>query len=68
MYMTGSPAEIQIQAHWNLIGRSSTAPPHVIAQQYSSATFVLLLHHFRNGNDSACFENVFYLSCSFNVS
>jgi len=39
-YTQGSPAEIQTSIHWNLIGRRMTAPPHVIAQQYSSATLV----------------------------
>jgi hypothetical protein len=27
MYMQGSPAEIQIPAHWNLIGHNMIAPP-----------------------------------------
>jgi hypothetical protein len=33
----GGPGEIQNPSHWNLIGRSMTAPAPVIAQQYSSA-------------------------------
>jgi hypothetical protein len=33
--------------HWNLIDRSTTAPPPVIAQQYSSASFVSLCFHSR---------------------
>jgi hypothetical protein len=36
----GSPADIQTPAHWNLNGRSMTASPPVIAQQYYSATLV----------------------------
>jgi len=31
MYMQGSPVEIQIPAHWNLIGRSMTAPTAVLS-------------------------------------
>jgi hypothetical protein len=31
MYVQGSPVEIQTPAHWNLIGRSMTAPPPVLS-------------------------------------
>jgi hypothetical protein len=41
MYIQDSPVEILILLQRNLIGRSMTAPPSVIAQ-YSSATFILL--------------------------
>lgn len=44
-YIQGSPAEIKTPTRWNLIGRSVTAPPHVIAQQYSPTTFVSLRFH-----------------------
>jgi hypothetical protein len=43
----GSPAEIQTPTHWKLIGHSMTAPPPVIAQHYSSYTFVSLRFHSR---------------------
>jgi hypothetical protein len=42
-----SPVETQTSKHENLIGGSMTAAPSVIAQQYSSATFVSLRFHFR---------------------
>jgi hypothetical protein len=42
LYVQGSRVEIQTPAHWNLIGRSVTAPQPVIAQRYSSAIFVTL--------------------------
>jgi hypothetical protein len=48
MYVQGSPVEIQTSTHWSLIGRSMTAPHAcVIAQQYSSTTFVSLRFHSR---------------------
>jgi hypothetical protein len=59
MYMRGSPAEIQIptmKPDCPLYYRPAAC---VIAQQYSSAAFVLLLHHFRNGNDSAFFKKCY---------
>jgi hypothetical protein len=40
MYKKRRPGEIQTPTHWNLIARSMTASPPVIAQQYSSAMFV----------------------------
>jgi hypothetical protein len=44
-YTKGSVLEIQTPVHRNLIGRSMTAPPScVIAQQYSSASYISL--HF----------------------
>ena len=46
-YIQGSPVEIQTTIHWNLIGIRMTASICVIAQQYSSATVVLLRFHFR---------------------
>jgi hypothetical protein len=39
-YIRDSPLNTRASTHWNLIGRSINAPPSVIAQQYSSATFV----------------------------
>jgi len=36
-YTHGGPDKIQTPTHCNLIGRGMTAPPSVIAQQYSSA-------------------------------
>jgi hypothetical protein len=48
----GSPVEIQTPAHWNLIDHSVTAPPPVIAQQYSSATLVSLRLHCGRKNSA----------------
>jgi len=43
-----SPVNIQTPAHWNLIGpQYECATVCVMAQQYSSATFVSLRVHFR---------------------
>jgi hypothetical protein len=43
MYVRWTPVEIQTSAHMDLINSSMTAPtPLVIAQQYSSASFVSL--------------------------
>jgi hypothetical protein len=44
MHTQESSDEIQTPTQWNLIGSSMTAPPPVIAHQYSSAFFSL---HFR---------------------
>jgi hypothetical protein len=46
MHTQESSDEIQTPTHWNLIGSSMTAPPPVIAHQYSSTAFVSL--HFRS--------------------
>ena len=47
-YIQGSAAEIQTRRHWNLICRSTISPPpEVVAQQYSSTTFVSLRFHSR---------------------
>jgi hypothetical protein len=56
--MQGSPAEIQIRTSWCLIGRSLTTPPCVIAQQYSSATFVSLRFHSRYQKFGALLKSV----------
>jgi len=59
MYMQGSPVEIQIPAHWNLIGRSMTAPTAVL----SPATFVSLRLYSRKENFGAlskCYGSNFY--------
>jgi hypothetical protein len=42
MYMRCSAYEIQTSTHWNLTGCNMTAWPPVIAQQYSSTTWVSL--------------------------
>jgi hypothetical protein len=53
-----SPVEIQIPTHWNLIGRSITSStPYVIAQQYSSATFVSLRFHSLKQKFGSRFKN-----------
>jgi hypothetical protein len=48
--MQNNSAEIQTPTPWNPIGRSTAAPPAVIAQQYSSAAFppIELLSHKEN--------------------
>jgi hypothetical protein len=56
MYMQGSPVEIQIPAHWNLIGRSMTAPTAVL----SPATFVSLRLYSRKENFGALFEKLWF--------
>jgi hypothetical protein len=38
--MQGAPVENQTPTQWNLVDRNMTAPPLVIAQQYSSSAFV----------------------------
>ena len=58
--MQGSPVEIQIAAHSNLIGRIMTAPMAVIAQQYSSATFVSLRLYSRKENFDTLFEKLWF--------
>jgi hypothetical protein len=46
MYIQRNPTEIETPAHRNLFGRKQDCPAAcVIAQQYSSATFVSLLFH-----------------------
>ena len=46
MYTQGSPVEIRIPTHWNLIGRSVTYHATcVLAQQYSSTTLASLRNH-----------------------
>jgi len=45
VYVQGSLVEIQTQTHCNPLGRSMTAPPPVIAQQYSPATYVSLRYY-----------------------
>jgi hypothetical protein len=64
-----SPVEIQIPAHWNLIGHAMTAAAAVIAQQYSSANSVSLsLQSHKDTNESTLFKNVtisFFFSCFF---
>jgi hypothetical protein len=62
MYMQGSPVGIQTPSHWNLIVRSMTSPPPVIAQQYSSATFVSLCSHSRTEKFGAHVFNFLYFT------
>jgi hypothetical protein len=47
MYKQGRPGEIQTPTHWNLIARSITPSPPVIAQQYYSVIFVSMRFHSR---------------------
>jgi hypothetical protein len=53
VYTKGSPIEIQTPGHWHLTGRPDTC---VIAQQYSSATFVSLHFHSRKEEFGARFK------------
>jgi hypothetical protein len=46
----GSPAEVQLGTHWNLIGRSMIALPPVLSRSsYSSYTLGSLRFHFHKG-------------------
>jgi len=45
MYIQGSDIEIQFPTQWTMISRRMTAGACVIAQQYSSVTFVSLRCH-----------------------
>ena len=47
MFIQGVQVKSKLPTHLNCIGRNMTAPPSVIAQQYSSATFVSLRFHSR---------------------
>jgi hypothetical protein len=59
VHIQGDAVEIQTPTHWNLIGSSMTAPAAcVIAQQYSSATFILLVFHSRKEKFGALFSKV----------
>jgi hypothetical protein len=64
MCIQSSPAEIRTPTQCNLIGRSMTAPPPVIAQQFSSATFLSSRFHSGNEKFGVRFKNftisVFY--------
>jgi len=59
------PAEIQTPTQWNLIGRSLTAPPTVVAQQYSSATFACLRFRFHKEKSDAFQKFYFFLVFTF---
>ena len=49
MYIQGSPVGIQTPSHWNLIGRSMTAPPPVLSpSSILLPPFVSLCSHSRN--------------------
>jgi hypothetical protein len=52
---------MQTPIHWNLIGRSMTAAPPVIAQQYSFATVVSEHFHSRKEIFSARFKTLLLL-------
>jgi hypothetical protein len=59
MYTQESTVEIQSTTNWNQIGHSMTCPANrVIAQQYSSATFISLRFHFCKETFGARFKNV----------
>jgi hypothetical protein len=60
-----SPVQNQSPAHCNVIDRSMTALPPVIAQQYSSATIIVLRVHSRKKKNSARVLK-FLILCSFN--
>ena len=69
MCIEGSPTEILIQIHWNLMGLSMTTPNACdIAQQYSSATFVSLRFHTRKEKKwrslkKLLLQNLYFFSC-----
>jgi Na+(H+)/acetate symporter ActP len=49
----------KLPTHWNLIARSMNAPSVcVIAQQYTSATFISLRFHSRKVKFGARFKNI----------
>jgi len=57
-----SPVEIQTPTHRNLIGRKHYRPTAcVVAQQYSSITFISLRFQNRKEKIGACFKNVIFL-------
>jgi len=60
MYIQGSPFEIQTPKHWNWICPSVTAPAAcvIIAQQYSSATFISINFHSLKEKFCLHFKNV----------
>jgi hypothetical protein len=58
----------KLQTRWNLIGRSVKVPPSVIAQQYSSSTFVSLSYRLRKQKFGALFKNVISILCCFKIT
>jgi hypothetical protein len=61
MRIQGIPAEIETPTHGNLMIRSMTVfAAGVIAQQYSSATFVSLCFHSRKDKFGPRFENIIF--------
>jgi hypothetical protein len=58
VYIEGIHFDIQTPTHWRMIGRSITAPPPVIAQQYSSTTFIALSFHSSKEKLGACVKNI----------
>ena len=50
MYIQENPAEIPTPTQWNPTGHSKIALPPVIAQQYSSTTFISIHFHTRKEN------------------
>jgi hypothetical protein len=67
MYVQVSPAGIKARRRWNLIGHGNTAPPSVVAQQYSSATFLSLRFHPREESVRRTFRKRRYSSLCFYV-
>ena len=60
MYIQGGPVESRTATHQNFMARSVTAPPPVIAQQYSSATLVLLRVRSCKDKFGTRFKNVMF--------
>ena len=58
----GNSAETQIPTYCNVIGHSKAATPPVIAQQYSSATFVSWCFYNRKEKFSLISEKLFLFS------
>ena len=57
-----SPVKIQTTAHWNPIGpQYDCATVCVIAQQYSSTTFVSLRFHFRQEKIRNAFQICYFI-------
>jgi hypothetical protein len=57
-----STVEIHTPTQSKVKGHSMTVPVPVIAQQYSSATYVALRFHCRKGTFNVCLQNaIFFL-------
>jgi hypothetical protein len=64
VYQQESTATTQNLGPWNLIGRCMTASPTVIAQQYSSTTYVSPGFHSRKVKNGAFKKRCFFPSFS----